>query len=128
MTSDPPRRHAALWWTATVIVAVIMFFIAGSDAVYNATSPAALDVHVLVRKAYSIVAFTVLGALAARASVASGWRTSPLTMGWWVALFSLAIEIDQATNPPYEGLAWNTLDVACGWLGGWVGAQVAFFL
>jgi FtsH-binding integral membrane protein len=125
VTTRPARRHAAFWWTATAIVAVILFFVADSDTIYNATSPATLDFHVLLRKAYSIVAFALLGWLAARASQATGWRTSPLTMGWWLALFSLAIEIAQSMQPPSEGLAMNTVDVACGWIGGWLGARVA---
>ena len=125
MTTPAARRHAAAWWTATVIVAVILFFVADSDTIYNATSPVTLDFHVLLRKAYSIVAFAVLGWIASRASQASGWRTSPLTMGFWIAFFSLAIEIAQSLSPPVEGLALNTVDVACGWLGGWLGALVA---
>ncbi|HEY7982417.1 MAG TPA: hypothetical protein VID19_13165 [Candidatus Eremiobacteraceae bacterium] len=125
MTESPAWRHVALWWTATAIVAVLLFIVANSDAVYNATSPAWLDIHVLLRKIYSVGAFGLLGFLAARASLASGWRTSPLTVGWWVAIFSLAIEIAQAMTPPPEGLGWNTVDVLCGWLGGWLGAQAA---
>jgi hypothetical protein len=104
-----------------------MYFIANSDTVYHATSPAWLDIHVLLRKSYSVVAFAVLGYIAARAAQASGWRASPLTVGWWLALFSLAIEIAQAMTPPPEGLGWNTIDVACGWLGGWLGALAALW-
>jgi hypothetical protein len=125
VTASPTRRYAALWWTATAIVAVLMFIIANSDAVYNSTSPAWLDIHVLLRKVYSVGAFGVLGFFVARASQASGVRTSPVTVGWWVAVFSLAIEIAQAMTPPPEGLAFNTIDVVCGWLGGWLGAQAA---
>ncbi len=127
MTTPPARRYAAAWWTATAIVAVILFFVADSDAIYNATSPATLDFHELLRKAYSIVAFALLGWLAARASSATGWRTSPLTIGWWLAFFSLAIEVAQSMQPPVEGLALNTIDVACGWIGGWLGALVASY-
>lgn len=123
--APPARRHAALWWTATAIVAVVMFFIATNDTVYNLTSPATLDIHVLLRKTYSVAAFTVMGFVAARASLASGWRTAPLTIALWLALFSLAIEIGQDMSPPPEGLALNALDVACGWLGGWLGALIA---
>jgi hypothetical protein len=122
VTAPPARRYAALWWTATAIVAVLLFIIANSDAVYNATSPTWLDFHVLLRKMYSVVAFGVLGFFAARASQASGLRTTPLTVAWWVAVFSVAIEIAQAMSPPPEGLGWNTIDVVCGWLGGWLGA------
>lgn len=125
MTPSPQRQHAALWWTATAIVAVIMFFLGTNDTVYNLTSPATLDIHVLLRKTYSIVAFGVTGYLAARASLASRWRTSPLTVALWLALFSLAIEIGQDMSPPRESLALHSFDVACGGLGGWIGALVA---
>ena len=125
MTGPPARQHAALWWTATAIVAVLLFLIANNDTVYNATSPPWLDIHVLLRKIYSIVAFGVLGFLAARALRATGWRTSLVTVGWWLAGFSLAIEIAQAMMPPPEGLGWNAIDVVCGWLGGWLGAFFA---
>jgi hypothetical protein len=128
MTPSPSRRQAAFWWTATAIVAVVMFILATNDRVYNLTSPAApaaLDIHVLLRKAYSIVAFGVTGYFAARASLASGWRMSPLTVALWVALFSLAIEVFQDMSPPPEGLTLNLIDVTCGWLGGWLGALVA---
>ena len=113
---------------ATAIVAVILFILANNDAVYNATSPAWLDIHVLLRKLYSVIAFTVLGTLAARAAQTSGMRASPLTVGWWLAFFSLAIEIAQARTPPPEGLGWNTVDVACGWLGGWLGGLITLRL
>ena len=110
-----------------MIVAVLLFIVANSDTVYNATSPAWLDIHVLLRKTYSIVAFGVLGFLAARASHASGLRVSPLTVGWWVAIFSLSIEIAQAMTPPPEGLGWNAIDVLCGLLGGWLGALASHY-
>jgi len=79
MTPSPSRRQAAFWWTATAIVAFIMFILATNDRVYNLTSPAApaaLDIHVLLRKAYSIVAFGVTGYFAARASLASDARAA----------------------------------------------------
>ena len=125
MTPSPAWRQAAFWWTATAIVAVIMFFLGTNDTVYNLTSPAALDIHVLLRKTYSIVAFGVTGYVAARASLASGWRTSPLSVALWLALFSLAIEIAQDMSPPRESLALHSFDVVCGGLGGWLGAVVA---
>jgi FtsH-binding integral membrane protein len=102
-----------------------MYFLGTNDTVYNLTSPDALDIHVLLRKAYSIVAFSVTGYVAARASLASGWRTSPLTVALWLALFSLAIEIGQDMSPPRESLALHSFDVACGALGGWLGAAFA---
>ena len=108
-----------------MIVAVIMYFLGTNDTVYNLTSPAALDIHVLLRKAYSIAAFGVTGYVAARASLASGWRTSPLMVAMWLSLFSLTIEIAQDLSPPRESLALHAFDVACGAIGGWLGAWAA---
>lgn len=125
MSASPARRQAALWWTATAIVAVIMFFLATNDTVYNLTSPTTLYMHEALRKIYSVVAFALVGWLAARAALASGLPTSPMTVAWWLAGFSLAIEIKQALTPPDESMAWHVFDVACGWVGGWIGALIA---
>ena len=106
-----------------------MFILATNDTVYNLTSPAApaaLDIHVLLRKAYSIVAFGITGYVAARASLASGWRTSPLTVALWLALFSLAIRVLQDVPPPPAGLTLDLRVVAVGGLGGVPGAVVAW--
>jgi hypothetical protein len=102
-----------------------MFILATNDTMYNLTSPATLYLHVLLRKTYSIGAFALVGWIAARAALASGWRTSPLAIACWLAGFSLAIEIRQAVMPPDEGIAWHAFDVACGWFGGWLGALAA---
>ena len=125
MTSAPPRHTAAFWWTATAIVAVVLFALANNGLVYNLTSPDSLDFHELLRKFYSVVAFGGLGFCAARAAAASGWGTSAVSVGWWLAGFSAAIEVVQALTPPPEGLLSNAVDVACGWLGGWLGAIVS---
>ncbi len=104
----------------TALAAVIFFFLATSDAVYDLTSPVQLDIHVLLRKAYSVIAFGILGYCAARAFRELGWSFAPWRIGLFVAIFSLAIEIAQAFTPPPEGLLSNAIDVLCGYVGGFI--------
>lgn len=80
-----------------------------------------LSFHVVVRKLYSIVAFAVIALVLQRAT---GWRGRyRLRTIALLALYSAAIEVTQlyATDGK-EGLGWNLIDVACGALGGWLGA------
>lgn len=122
MTLRGYRARPAAWWWITALAAVIFFYLATSNAVYDLTSPAGLDFHVVLRKAYSVIAFGVIGYCAARASRAGASSPAAWQVGLWVAAFSLAIEIAQALTPPPEGLFSNALDVACGFAGGWLGA------
>jgi hypothetical protein len=104
----------AVRWSLFVIVAVGFFLTALSGDVYNLTSPATLTWHVALRKFYSIVAFTIVGASFIWASGAS-LRTSALV----VAVYSGAIEIGQHLfTDPNEPLGWNIFDVGCGAVGG----------
>ena len=123
MTSGAPRRSIGLWWWITALAAAIFFYLATSDTVYELTSPEQLDIHVLLRKAYSVIAFSIVGYCAARALRDSGRRPAPWHVGVLVAAFSLCIEIAQAFVPPPEGLPSNAIDVACGFIGGWLGAM-----
>ncbi len=100
---------------------MIFFYLATSDVVYDLTSPVGLDFHVLLRKAYSVIAFGVIGYCAARTSRAGGSRRASWQIGLWVGAFSLAIEVAQSFTPPPEGLLSNAIDVACGFAGGWLG-------
>ena len=80
-----------------------------------------LSFHVVLRKLYSIVAFGLIALLLQRAT---GWRGRRV---WWtvglLSLFSAAIEVAQlSTTDGQEGLGWNLFDVACGAVGGWLGA------
>jgi len=115
-------ERPAVWWWITALAAVIFFYLATSNAVYDLTSPVGLDFHVLLRKAYSVIAFGVVGYCAARAFRAGASPRASWQIGLFVAAFSLAIEIAQAFTPPPEGLLSNAVDVVCGFVGGWLGS------
>lgn len=109
-----------LWIAA--LLGVVLFVAAISNAVYELTSPAWLSWHVLLRKAYSVVAFGTLAALAAplwsdRQAV---WRLPAL-----LAVYSAAIEVGQWLHGGREGFGYNAFDVGCGAAGGLFGAFAA---
>lgn len=108
-----------LRWTAVATVAAVALFVSAlSGDVYNLTSPEWFTWHVALRKAYSVVAFFVVGYLVRRA-LAEGGRAHvvwPCILG--LAAYSWAIEIGQYLLGSTEGLAFNVFDVACGALGG----------
>lgn len=81
-----------------------------------------LDPRVLLRKAYSIVAFTIVGLLAAPV-IPRRLRLRVDTA--LIAGFSTLIEIAQKlTVAPYESLLSETFDVGCGAVGGLAGAYL----
>ncbi len=102
-----------------MVVALAFFVIAVSREAYMLTSPPTLSWHVLLRKSYSIVAFAILGGLFVWASGAS-LRTTAIV----IALYSGAIEIGQHFMSDGEPLSWNAIDVACGAVGGALGAVI----
>ncbi len=73
----------------------------------------------LLRKAYSIAAFALVGFSAERAlgPSARAYGRAALLVG----SYSAAIEVAQALEGGHEGLVWNALDTACGALGGVLG-------
>jgi hypothetical protein len=78
----------------------------------------------LLRKSYSLVAFTVTGFLLAFAARRLG-RAQPIAAtSAMVALFSAAIEIAQRLAGSHESLVWNVGDVAFGAAGGALGAYL----
>ena len=103
-----------------MIVAAALFWAATSDLVYEATSPAELSFHIVLRKAYSIVAFALVGFTADKALGPSA--KSVLRGALIVGLYSAAIEVAQTWLGSKEGLAWNTADTLCGAVGGALGA------
>lgn len=117
------RRLRALWGAATLLAAAVLFWAATSDVVYDATSPPDLSWHVALRKAYSVGAFALVGFLTTNALP----RTArpALRAAVLVAIYSAAIEVVQAFDGSHEGLTWNAVDIACGALGGALGASVA---
>lgn len=101
------------------MTAALLFWAATSNEVYEVTSPAALSFHVLLRKAYSIAAFALVGFTADKALGHSAFAT--LRGAVAVAAYSAAVEIVQAERGSHEGIAWNVIDVLCGAAGGWLG-------
>lgn len=120
MTDEIAKRRATLWWTLTIIVALGFFFLALSDAVYDLTSPPG-SLQFLLRKSYSLGAFAIVGYVFSRASKASERGKSALYVPFAVATYSLVIEIGQAIVGSHEGLVSNGLDIAFGFVGGYVG-------
>jgi hypothetical protein len=74
----------------------------------------------LLRKAYSIVAFALVGLVTDRALAPRTRRV--LRSALVVALFSAVIEVFQKVTGATEGLLSNGIDVACGAIGGGIGA------
>jgi hypothetical protein len=95
------------------VLAVGFFVVANNGDVYNLTSPPSLTWHVLLRKIYSIVAFTIIGVSFIWASGAS-LRSSVVV----VALYSAVIELGQHFTYGKEPFSWNVIDVICGAAGG----------
>jgi hypothetical protein len=80
-----------------------------------------LNTDFLLRKLYSIVAFAIVGALAAPTFPRKA-RLVACTL--LVAIFSTVIEIAQKLTGTNESLASNAFDVACGAAGGLIGAAL----
>ena len=75
-------------------------------------------ISTLLRKFYSIVAFTLVGFVVDRALPPS--RRAAARAAAIVAAFSAVIEVGQKLNGAREGLLSNAIDVGCGALGGWL--------
>ena len=112
---------AALLWAAT------------SHRVYHRTVPFRVLMRVfgeddagtvatLLRKFYSVVAFALLGFIVHLALPRT--RRPELRAALIVAGFSAVIEVVQKLDGAHEGLLSNAIDVACGALGGWLGAAI----
>ncbi len=120
---SPGSGRARRVWIATAsVVAAVLFWVATSNELYEITSPSLLSFHVLLRKAYSIAAFALVGFTADKALGSS--TRGPLRAALLVAAYSGAIEIVQAVRGSNEGLVWNAADVAFGAAGGWLGVML----
>jgi predicted branched-subunit amino acid permease len=115
-------------------VLAALLYLAVSKRVYSDTVPYrwlwhafgeddANTISVLLRKIYSIVAFTIVGFLVDQALPHT--RTRGLRAALVVAAFSAVIEVVQKLHHAHEGLLSNAIDVACGALGGWLGVVLA---
>lgn len=116
------------WIAAALVTAAALFWAGTSDAVYDITSPPRLSLHVLFRKAYSIVAFALVGFTAERAFGSMTRGANLLRATLLVAVYSGAIEVVQALRGSHEGAAWNAVDIVCGGIGGWLGARSDEFI
>ncbi|GAC1429176.1 MAG: hypothetical protein NVSMB5_23710 [Candidatus Velthaea sp.] len=115
---------AAIRWVLFCIVAGGFFLIALNGDVYNLTSPADLPFHTLLRKAYSIVAFAIVGFSFVWALQLPRRSIIPVS-AIAIAIFSGAIEIGQESVGSHEGLQSQIADVMCGAIGGWAGGLFA---
>ena len=114
---------------AAAAAVVVVFWAAISHSVYRETLPVHLLMRVfgeddgaaattVLRKLYSIVAFTLLGFVVHVALPRS--RRPALRAALIVSAFSALIEVAQKLRHAHEGLLSNAVDVACGALGGWL--------
>jgi uncharacterized BrkB/YihY/UPF0761 family membrane protein len=121
---------------AAVVVAAVAFWAALSHRVYSRTVPVGLIEHLfgeddggwlslllVLRKLYSIVAFTLIGFIVHKALPPA--RRPALRAALIVAALSALIEIAQKVRHAHEGLASNAFDVLCGAFGGWLAVTIA---
>ena len=116
------------WTLVAAVVAVGFYVTALSGAVYELTSPSAFSFHIALRKAYSVVAFAIVGFLCAK--VVREWQgrvPSLLHTALAIAFYSGLIEVGQFLAHSHEGFASNVFDVACGAVGGALGRIAAGF-
>jgi hypothetical protein len=118
-----PEASRRAWGIAAIVIAAALFWVATSDAVYEATSPSAFAWHVVLRKAYSIGAFALVGFTADNALTPSTRTIARAAL--LIAMYSAAIEVAQAKLGSHEGLVWNVIDTLCGAVGGAIGAALA---
>jgi len=119
------------------VIVAVLFWAAVSHRIYSRTLPHGLIERVfgedaydgpfaaatLLRKLYSIVAFTVLGFIVDKALPRA--RRPALRAALIVAAFSAAIEVAQKLHHAREGPLSNAIDIACGALGGWLAVTAA---
>ena len=109
------------WTWIAVLLAVVFFGLALNNDVYALSSPWHLSWHVVLRKAYSVVAFGLVGYAGRSAFDDHGVSRNPAWIVLTVAAYSALIELGQWLAGSNEGFAWNAVDVACGALGGLLG-------
>ena len=118
------RSRAIAWTVAAVAISVALYLAALNSDFYNLTSPPEFELHVVLRKLYSVGAFALVAFLIARALREFGVPIYARGVVFIGAAYSGAIEIGQFANGGTEGLAWNAFDVGCGALGGVLAAWV----
>jgi uncharacterized BrkB/YihY/UPF0761 family membrane protein len=124
------------WAAVAVVLVAAAFWAATSHRVYNRTLPVGLLEHVfgedegdwmsalvVLRKLYSVAAFTLIGFVVHKALPPV--RRPALRAALIVAALSALIEVAQKLRHAHEGLASNAFDVLCGAFGGWLAVTLA---
>lgn len=125
MQRDTGRR-ARIWLGFYTALSIALFALAVSNAAYEATSPAWLSFHVLLRKSYSVIAFALVGFSLEQATRFAGSAWRPARIGLCIGLYSALIEVAQRVfSGAHEALGLQAFDVACGFAGGVLGAVIA---
>ncbi|MGH7330880.1 MAG: hypothetical protein ACREJX_21225 [Polyangiaceae bacterium] len=106
----------------TSCVAAALYFAAINDDVYAIASPPDFAGHTLLRKAESLVAFTILGLLTAWSVGRRRDLRALLVIS--LATFSALIEIGQRFTGTHESLRLSLFDVFCGAVGGLVASVI----
>lgn len=124
------------WQAAAVLLFAALFVAATSRHFYHVTLPPLLlerlfgdtandglfSARTAVRKFYSLIAFALMGFVVTRALPPA--RRPLLRAALVVAAFSFCIEVAQTLRHAREGLGVHAFDVACGGIGGWLGAAL----
>jgi hypothetical protein len=104
-----------VWIVAAAGIAAVLFVAATIDE-SGVTEPYRITRHVMLRKAYTVIAFALVGYTADKAL---GQSARPMLRATLLAAaYSGAIEVVQAMRGSHEGFAWNIFDIACGGVGG----------
>jgi hypothetical protein len=133
-------RSTIVWGVVALAAMLAFLWAATTQSVYDHTSPGGvarkllgedapnvphnhwLSLHILMRKAYSIVAFAIVGFIVDKALPPV--RRRALRAVALVATFSALIEVVQVREGSPEGFASNVFDVGCGAVGGWLGVAL----
>jgi hypothetical protein len=119
-------KRPRLWLALFAAGGIALFFLAISNAAYEATSPDWLTWHVLLRKSYSVAAFGLIGFLLARTTQEFGRAWGWLRVSASVGVYSAIIELFQRQlSGARESLEQQAFDVAMGLIGGAIGALLA---
>ncbi|MBV8172601.1 MAG: hypothetical protein JO219_11790 [Candidatus Eremiobacteraeota bacterium] len=111
-------------WVLLLAAAGGLFVLAVSDSVYDATSPGTLPHHVIVRKLYSLVCFTLLGLLFGRSLGPSSLVACVARASAAVGAYSTLVEIGQHLAGSHESIKWNLVDICIGAVGGALGGAI----
>jgi hypothetical protein len=122
-----PLSRTRAWRIFLAVAAAVLYAASMSGSVYEATSPATLPLHELLRKTYAVLAFALLGFALERSNL----RRVHGILGAGIALgvYSYAIELGQIVIAhSTETFAEHSFDVASGLVGGALGAFLALLI